>query len=328
MKTKKMLPLMALVFALALSGCDGADTGDYMPPDGPDAGASWTYIGPGEEAPLLTATGRNPGGFEWNGYYIEEWDGSTPVQVLNGGVPLFDGDDPSPREDYAELDGLRRCGVAYAVVCREIQPTEARGEIGSVRPSGWHTVRYNDLISGNYLYNRCHLIGYQLAGENANPKNLITGTRYLNIDGMLPYEDMVDDHLEEYDHHVFYRVTPVFEGDELVARGVAMEGLCHECGGVEFFVFAYNAQPGIWIDYMTGESRRADGRDQEAVETELAEGEARDFVLNTRSGKFHLPDCASAAKIGDGNRLEMHEPLSKMLQAGYEPCGQCRPDNG
>lgn len=212
------------------------------------------------------------------------------------------------------------------MVCHEIQPVEARGEIGSVKPSGWHTVRYNGLVSGNYLYNRCHLIGYQLAGENANERNLVTGTRYLNIEGMLPYEDLVDDHLEDFDHHVAYRVTPVFTGDELVCRGVVLEGLCLECDSIRFFVFAYNVQPGIGIDYMTGDSWRLDGQSQDDVDTEMDEGPAEDFVLNVKSGKFHRPECASVGKMNPDNMLTMHEPLSKMLDAGYEPCGQCNPD--
>ncbi len=322
---KARLRLLSLLLACALlSGCGAAlDTGDFMPPDriaAPDIEAGEDVIWDMSREESYTA-------FDWDGFTIEAWDGTSAVQELNGNAPRFDAGLPAePVEQYSDLDGLGRCGEAYAVVCREIQPVEARGEIGSVKPSGWHTVRYNDLISGNYLYNRCHLIGYQLAGENANEKNLITGTRFLNINGMLPYENLVDDHLEEYDHHVYYRVTPVFQGDELVARGVGMEGQCHECDEVSFFVFAYNAQPGICIDYMTGDSWRMDGRAQSQVEIENDEGEALDFVLNTRSGKFHEPGCSSAGKISEDNRLEMHEPLAKMLQAGYSPCGQCRPD--
>ena len=140
---------------------------------------------------------------------------------------------------------------------------EPRGKIGSVKPSGWHTIRYNGLVEGNYLYNRCHLIGYQLAGENANPKNLITGTRYLNTTGMLPFENEVNDYVDETDNHVLYRVTPVFEGDDLVASGVLMEAYSveDEGAGVQFCVYCYNVQPGVVIDYATGDSRLASDAD-------------------------------------------------------------------
>lgn len=183
----------------------------------------------------------------------------APYVVLNENVPDFEESDftVEPFEKYSELDELGRCGVAFANVCKEIMPVEPRGEIGSIKPSGWHTVRYDDLVEGKYLYNRCHLIGYQLAGENANEKNLITGTRYLNVKGMLPFENQVDAYVEETNHHVLYRVTPIFEGNNLVASGVEMEGYSVEDKGegVCFHVYVYNCQPGITIDYATGESK-------------------------------------------------------------------------
>jgi DNA-entry nuclease len=156
-------------------------------------------------------------------------------------------------ETYSPLDSLGRCGVAYANICQEIMPTEPRGEIGMIKPSGWHTVKY-DCVDGKYLYNRCHLIGYQLAGENANEYNLITGTRYLNVTGMLPFENQVADYVKSTDGHVLYRVTPVFDGGDLVAQGVQMEALSVEDDTVSFNVFVYNVQPGVEIDYATGES--------------------------------------------------------------------------
>lgn len=188
--------------------------------------------------------------------------GSELYTIVNGNVPYFDTSDytTEPFETYSELDSLGRCGVAYANICQEIMPTEPRGEIGQVKPSGWHTVRYDDVVEGKYLYNRCHLIGYQLAGENANPKNLITGTRYLNTTGMLPYENLVADYVEETNNHVLYRVTPVFDGANLVASGVLMEAYSVEDSGagVSFCVFVHNIQPGIVIDYATGDSWLAD----------------------------------------------------------------------
>ncbi|MGM9936828.1 MAG: stalk domain-containing protein [Candidatus Ornithomonoglobus sp.] len=180
-----------------------------------------------------------------------------PYIVVNGNKAYFDPSEltTEPFENYSELDELGRCGAAYANICKELMPTEARESIGSVKPTGWHTVKY-DFVSGKYLYNRCHLIGYQLAGENANAKNLITGTRYLNVTGMLPFENMVADYVEETDNHVLYRVTPIFEGDNLVADGVLMEAESVEDNGegVSFNVFCYNVQPGVIIDYATGDS--------------------------------------------------------------------------
>lgn len=188
---------------------------------------------------------------------IPDYQGAPYVE-LNGNQPNFTQEDLTTEafETYSELDRLGRCGVAYANICREIMPTEERGDIGSVKPTGWQTVKY-DVVEGNHLYNRCHLIGYQLAGENANRQNLITGTRYLNVTGMLPFENEVDDYVDETGNHVLYRVTPYFEGSELVARGVQMEALSVEDGGdgVCFNVFVYNVQPGVEIDYATGDSR-------------------------------------------------------------------------
>ena len=187
---------------------------------------------------------------------IPEYSGE-PYVVLQDNWPEFDAEDMTlePFENYSELDSLGRCGVAYANICLEIMPTEPRGDIGQVKPSGWQTVKY-DCVDGKYLYNRCHLIGYQLAGENANKQNLITGTRYMNVTGMLPFENMVDDYVEETENHVLYRVTPIFEGTNLVASGVQMEAFSveDEGEGVCFNVFVYNVQPGVTIDYATGDS--------------------------------------------------------------------------
>ena len=188
---------------------------------------------------------------------IPEFSGTAYVAV-NGNVPFFLPEEITDEsyEYYSELDELGRCGVTMACIGTDIMPTEDRGEIGSVKPSGWQSVKY-DCVEGKYLYNRCHLIGFQLAGENANKRNLITGTRYLNIEGMLPFENLVADYVKETENHVLYRVTPLFDGDDLVAHGVLMEGYSveDEGEGVLFCVYAYNAQPGIVIDYQTGNSR-------------------------------------------------------------------------
>lgn len=190
-----------------------------------------------------------------------------PYAVLNENVPNFtekEKKNTKAFENYHRLDALGRCGVAYANICKELMPTQKRGSIGMVKPSGWHTVKY-DVVDGKYLYNRCHLIGYQLAGENANTKNLITGTRYLNVDGMLPFENQVADYVDETQNHVLYRVTPIFEGDNLVAEGVEMEAYSVEDHGegVQFHVFVYNVQPGVEISYDTGESQLAKGSSAE-----------------------------------------------------------------
>ena len=191
---------------------------------------------------------------------VEEIPEFTDVAyvAVNGNEPFFLPEEITDEsyEYYSELDGLGRCGVTMACIGVDIMPTEDRGEIGSVKPTGWQSVKY-DCVEGKYLYNRCHLIGFQLAGENANKRNLITGTRYLNIEGMLPFENLVADYVKETGNHVMYRVTPLFDGDDLVAHGVLMEGWSveDEGEGVCFCVYAYNAQPGIIIDYQTGESR-------------------------------------------------------------------------
>lgn len=192
---------------------------------------------------------------------IPAYNGS-PYVAVNDNVPQFLETDlsTSSYEYYSDLDSLGRCGVVYACIGTDLMPTEERGSIGSVKPTGWHTVKY-DTVDGKYLYNRCHLIGYQLSGENANVKNLITGTRYLNVDGMLPFENMVADYVKETNHHVMYRVTPVFDGDNLLASGVQIEAESVEDNGegILFNVYCYNVQPNVAIDYATGDSSLAGG---------------------------------------------------------------------
>ena len=187
---------------------------------------------------------------------VPEYSGQ-PYVIINDNEPYFDKDDLTTQafEKYSSLDSLGRCGVAYANIGEETMPTEKRGNIGMIKPSGWQIKKY-DFIDGKYLYNRCHLIGYQLSGENANEKNLITGTRYMNTEGMLPFENEVADYVKDTGNHVLYRVTPVFEGNHLVADGVLMEAMSVEDRGldIEFNVFVYNVQPHVKIDYQTGKS--------------------------------------------------------------------------
>ena len=208
-------------------------------------------------------------------------------------------------------------------------PTEERGEIGQVKPSGWQTVRYDGLVDGNYLYNRCHLIGYQLSGENANTSNLITGTRYLNIEGMLPFENMVADYVKETKNHVLYRVTPIFDGDNLLASGVLMEGYSveDEGAGINFCVYAYNVQPGITINYANGESELAATPEPEPTEPpeEPAAPAGSRYIGNANTKKFHYPDCSSVKQIKESNKVELSGTREEIIAMGYDPCKRCNP---
>lgn len=265
---------------------------------------------------------------------------------VNGNVPYFTAAELTTTsfETYSDLDTLGRCGVTYACIGQDLMPTKERGSIGMVKPTGWHTVRYDDLVDGKYLYNRCHLIGYQLTGENANTQNLITGTRYLNIEGMLPFENMVADYIQETNNHVLYRVTPIFEGNNLLANGVLMEGYSVEDkgAGVSYCVFAYNVQPGIEIDYATGESKLADGAQQEEQKTATgtptpspepekqepvtgSEASQADYILNTNTKKFHYPTCSSVKDMKEKNKQEFFGTRDEAISNGYSPCGRCKP---
>lgn len=250
---------------------------------------------------------------------LPDYTGTAYVEV-NDNVPYFTEDDLTTEafETFAPLDNLGRCGVTYANVCIELMPTEKRGNISSVHPTGWQSVQY-DFVDGKNLYNRCHLIGFQLTGENANKQNLITGTRYLNVIGMLPFEDMVADYVKETEQHVLYRVTPIFEGDELVARGVLMEGYSveDEGEGVCFNVYCYNVQPNVTIDYATGKSWETQ------PDTSSSETSTETYVLNTNGMKFHLPDCASVSKMSEANKKTVQKSRDDLIAAGYSPCGSC-----
>lgn len=248
----------------------------------------------------------------------------SPYVVINDNQPEFSKSDMTTEsfEFYSELDELGRCGYAVACIGQDLMPTEERGEIGQIKPSGWHSEKY-DCVDGKYIYNRCHLIGFQLTGENANEKNLITGTRYLNVDGMLPFENMVADYVKETDYHVMYRVTPVFEGTNLVANGVQMEGYSVEDAGdgICFNVFCYNAQPYIEIDYATGNSWEI-GNAPVSEESSAAEVT---YILNTNNRKFHKPDCSSVAEMKASHKKEYTGSREKLIDEGYSPCGKCNP---
>lgn len=259
----------------------------------------------------------NEESFVFDYYEIPEYSG-TPYIEINGNEPLFTESDMTVRafEEYSDLDFLGRCGVCFANVCQELMPTAERESISSVKPTGWQSVMY-DFVDCRSLYNRCHLIGYQLSGENANEKNLITGTRYLNTMGMLPFENMVADYVKETENHVLYRVTPVFVDDELVARGVLMEGYSVEDGGegISYFVFCYNVQPGVIIDYKTGDSRE-DPKPNDVV---------KNYVLNTNSHKFHRSDCTGISDMKESARQNYKGTRENLIAQGYAPCGKCKP---
>lgn len=285
-----------------------------------------------------------------------------PYVAVNNNVPYFTDADLTnvSFEDYSDLDSAGRCGTAYASVCTDTMPTEKRGGIGSVKPTGWHTVKY-DHVDGKYLYNRCHLIGYQLTAENANEKNLITGTRYLNVQGMLPFENMTADYIKETGNHVMYRVTPVFEGDNLVASGVLMEAKSveNQGEGILFCVYVYNVQPGVSIDYATGDSTATEGVDSntgssstgnssasnataqaqaaasqtqpqtetlitESPETTVtAEPVSTTYILNTNTKKFHYPSCSAVKQMKDSNKEEFSGSRDEVIDQGYVPCKKC-----
>lgn len=286
---------------------------------------------------------------------IPEYSGK-PYVAVNDNVPFFSDSELTSKafESYSSLDSLGRCGVAYACVGQELMPNEKRGDIGSVKPSGWNQKKYSN-VDGKYLWNRCHLIGYQLSAENANPQNLITGTRYLNVEGMLPFENMTADYIKETGNHVLYRVTPVFEGNNLVASGVLMEAKSVEDSGdgILFNVYVYNVQPDIAIDYANGSSESLIGSEITGYEsssseshetkasskkdTESTSAEAQNetsaetsntetaYIVNTNTKKFHYPGCSSVDKMSPSNKMEFSGSRDELISQGYEPCKKCNP---
>ena len=260
---------------------------------------------------------------------IPDFNGVNPYVKINNNVPFFEESEITTKsfESYSPLDSLGRCGTAIACVGIDIMPTEDRESISSVTPTGWLNVKY-DIVSGEYLYNRAHLIAFQLTGENANKENIITGTRFMNADGMLPFENMVADYVKETENHVMYRVTPIFEGKNLVASGVLMEALSVEDGGkaISFCVYVYNNQPGIVIDYSNGKSRLATEEEMPDAPTDTEKddtGSTRLYIINTNSNKFHTSSCKYALSIKVTNRIEATTTKEDLIHQGYNPCNYC-----
>lgn len=318
MKRKLSNLLLALLLCLAL--LTGCGTDDLIQSDVPP-----TATQQNEQTPTASVEvdDSQQGSFDLS--QISEYTGDAYIAV-NDNLPFFTDDEITDQsfETYSPLDALGRCGVAFACVGQDLMPTEERGSIGQVKPSGWHLVKY-DCVDGKYLYNRCHLIGYQLTAENANERNLITGTRYLNIEGMLPFENQVADYVQQTGNHVLYRVTPVFENDNLLASGVLMEGYSVEDSGngICFCVYAYNVQPGVQIDYATGGSALIG-----EIESEPSEQTAAvepDYVLNNNTRKFHRPSCSSVEDIKPSNRKDYTGSRETLIERGYVPCKRCLP---
>ena len=269
----------------------------------------------------------------------EEKGSDSESYVTVDDVPAYSGepyvevkDTTVSYEDYSELDELGRCQSAEACIGQDLMPTETRESISSVKPTGWKNKSY-DTVDGGYVYNRCHLIGFQLTGENANEENLITGTRYMNVEGMLPFEDEVAAYIKETDNHVMYRVTPVFEGDDLIASGVQMqaESVEDDGAGISFNVYVYNVQPYVVIDYRTGENWEGDeiaepeGKWADGTEAEPSDTKEQMYILNKNTKKFHKPECSGAKKIKAKNKGEYTGSRQTLIDEGYEPCGNCNP---
>ncbi len=331
---KKLKYAVMLILCLILVGCgqeaNEATLSEQLQITSPEAEIQKETpaqtVDTNEKENLGQQTQEEPMGFVLSN--IPEFSGQ-PYVVINDNQPLFGEADFTTKsvELYADLDNLGRAGAAFANIGKDLMPTEERGSIGQVKPSGWQTVKY-DCVDGKYLYNRCHLIGYQLTAENANEKNLITGTRYMNVDGMLPFENMVADYIKETNNHVLYRVTPIYEGDELVARGVTMEAISVEDKGegICFNVFVYNNQPSIKIDYSTGESYLlGEESNKPIILDEQEPTEEATYILNTNTYKFHETSCSSVKKMNDANKDSFAGSREDLIAQGYEPCKNCNP---
>lgn len=341
----------ALITLMCLTGCDLAGTAAAASSAAPSFSSAPAYTAAAKRTPEPEKTESSSFGVSASptpsassstenteaDLALLKYSGK-PYAVVNGGIPLFSQTGTASWERYGELDRLGRCTAAEACIGRDIMPTLTRGPIGQIKPTGWQTAKY-DFVDGKYLYNRCHLIGFQLTGENANERNLITGTRYLNTKGMLPFENMVADYIKDTGNHVMYRCTPVFAGNELVARGVHLEAYSVEDkgDGICFNVFIFNVQPGVKIDYLTGES----SLEGESTTTPTPKpsvtpkptpkpspsstAQAQSYVLNTKTHVFHYASCRHVSSIKDANRKNFTGSRGALIKDGFKPCGSCHP---
>lgn len=342
----------ALITLMCLTGCDLAGTATAASSAAPSFSSAPAYTAAANRTPEPEKTESSSFGVSASptpsassstenteaDLALLKYSGK-PYAVVNGGIPSFSQTGTASWERYGELDRLGRCTAAEACIGRDIMPTLTRGPIGQIKPTGWHTAKY-DFVDGKYLYNRCHLIGFQLTGENANERNLITGTRYLNTKGMLPFENMVADYIKDTGNHVMYRCTPVFAGNELVARGVHLEAYSVEDkgDGICFNVFIFNVQPGVKIDYLTGESSL---ENESTAPTPTPKpsvtpkptpkpspsstAQAQSYVLNTKTKVFHYASCRHVSSIKDANRKNFTGSRGALIKDGFKPCGSCHP---
>lgn len=326
MKINKVLNkiIVLLLIALMLSGCSEAD-----------ALRTSTVL---NDNSVTDESGYHPKApvIDWiDNLEIPEWSGKPYVEI-NGNFPLFDTENLSTDtyEIYYNLDSLGRCTLADAIVGPETMPVEKRGNISMIKPTGWHTDKYS-FVNGESLYNRCHLIAYYLGAENANPYNLVTGTRYMNEDGMNDFENLVGDYMKETGNHVRYRVTPKWTGDNLICDGLLVEAYSIEDDGddVCFCIYAYNVQPGVVIDYKTGDNYAEDGNGKTEQNNYKPSGSSYttdedvygDYVLNTKKKKFHRPECDGAQTMNQENRKDYSGSRNALIEDGYTPCQSCNP---
>ena len=334
--SRYLVCLMAVILVVTGTACGGPEVSETTTKPKTTASAvvtekdKTTEAATEKETTTVKVNKENLSSQKVSSSSLPKYSGKAYV-TLNGNLPAFTPEEITSRayENYSSLDGMGRCGVAMACCGREIMPAEGekRGSISSIKPSGWHQATY-DCISGKYLYNRCHLIGWQLSAENANPRNLITGTKNINISGMLPFENLVADYIQETGNHVMYRVTPIFEGNNLVASVVQLEAYSVEDGGdsVCFNVYCFNVQPNVCINYANGYSWSANV--SQPTETQppaqsQEQSQSDTYILNTRSKKIHHPDCPSVAKMSPKNKKEYKGNIQDLLKQGYTKCGNC-----
>ena len=354
-RTSAICLATVLLLAVALSGCKPAEVYEQASTVKIETDAMST-----QEAATESSDAGDEKEFdlteeEFTLSMVPEYSGNAYADI-NDDIPFFSEDEliAETFQEYWPLDELGRCTGAYACIGPESLPTEPRENISMIEPTGWHSIQYEGIDRG-YLYNRCHLIGYQLTGQSANEKNLITGTRYMNVEGMLPFENSVEMYVEGTGNHVLYRVRPYYQGDDLVAAGVLMEAKSIEDPLVQFCAFCYNVQPGIEIDYATGDSRVKETASSDEIlpivvdppseesksitrssengsiteieekDTPSEEPEEITYILNTNTKKFHQPYCSSVQDIKDKNKRETTQSREEIISQGYQPCKRCNP---